>query len=382
MQTQFDVSAEQAVIVPQSRLPGHIQALRRPEPLCRVSKFAFLIFDKTDLDQTQAFLTDFGLVTAKRTDQALRMRGAGTTPFIYIARKAKKSRFVGMVFEVAHLGDLERLRQAGHAQASDIAAGYGGQAIKLIDPAGFEVHVICGMTPVEPMLWQRKEPLPSNQLGAKQRINSALKPLLAPAQVLELSHCVMQVTNFAQMADWYMRYLGLLPSDVQYLPDGSPNLAFFRLDIGTTPTDHHTVVIAGGIKNAYLHSAYEVLDIDAMGQGQQYLRAKGWRHAWGLGRHLIGSQLFDYWFDPDGFELEHMADSDLLDNTIEPGYSPFDRKSLWMWGQDVPAHMAPPKNPLVIGRILLSVIKGQLDVRRLKQIVHNMSQKPRSWIKS
>jgi hypothetical protein len=90
--------------------------------------------------------------------------------------------------------------------------------------------------------------------------------------------------------------------------------------------------------------------------------------------------LFDYWFDPDGHEMEHMADSDRFDNTVQPGYSPFDRKSLWMWGQDLQPHMAPPKNPIVILGIIYAIASGALDKNRIKQIVSNMSRKPRSWI--
>ena len=119
------------------------------------------------------------------------------------------------------------------------------------------------------------------------------------------------------MADWYLRVLGLIPTDVQYLADGSPNLAFCRLDLGEQPADHHTLVLVGGIEEKYEHSAYEVVDLDALGQGQQVLRAQGHRHMWGIGRHVLGSQLFDYWFDPDGFEYEHYTDGDVFTADFE-----------------------------------------------------------------
>jgi hypothetical protein len=58
--------------------------------------------------------------------------------------------------------------------------------------------------------------------------------------------------------------------------------------------DHHTLVLVGALEDRYEHSAYEVVDLDALGQGQQVLRAAGWRHLWGIRRHVLGSQLFDY----------------------------------------------------------------------------------------
>jgi hypothetical protein len=380
MAVDASVRDEQTQVATSHERATWIQELVRPKPIFKAAGLAFLIFEKSDLERTERFLCDFGLVTAEKTDTLLRMRCAGTSPYIYIARKSKKSRFIGYAFLANTRQELDALVENSDAKPSSIADSAGGCAVMMVDPAGFEVHVVHGIKPVFELPPQRNQSASVNTAHQTLRVNQAVRPELAPAQVLALSHCVLQTCNFAIMAQWYMRTLGLIPSDVQYLPDGSPNLAFLRLDLGTTPTDHHTIVIAGGVKNAYLHSAYEVADLDAIGQGQQYLRAKGWRHAWGLGRHYLGSQLFDYWFDPDGHEMEHMADSDRFDNTVQPGYSPFDRKSLWMWGQDLQPHMAPPKNPIVILGIIYAIASGALDKNRIKQIVSNMSRKPRSWI--
>jgi hypothetical protein len=51
-----------------------------------------------------------------------------------------------------------------------------------------------------------------------------------------------------------------------------------------------------------------------------------------IGRHLIGSQIFDYWRDPDGFLVEHFIDSDMFGCTIEPGWSPLTASGLRQWG--------------------------------------------------
>jgi hypothetical protein len=54
-----------------------------------------------------------------------------------------------------------------------------------------------------------------------------------------------------------------------------------------------------------------------------------------VGRHIQGSQLFDYWRDPDGFLVEHFADGDMFDNTLEPGWAPFTATGLAQWGPPV-----------------------------------------------
>jgi hypothetical protein len=37
-----------------------------------------------------------------------------------------------------------------------------------------------------------------------------------------------------------------------------------------------------------------------------------YEHMWGIGRHLLGSQVYDYWADPWGRVHEHWADTDRL----------------------------------------------------------------------
>jgi hypothetical protein len=60
------------------------------------------------------------------------------------------------------------------------------------------------------------------------------------------------------------------------------------------------------------HAAYEVADLDDLMRGHQRLKEAG-RHAeWGVGRHILGSQVFDYWRDPWGHTLEHWTDGDLF----------------------------------------------------------------------
>jgi hypothetical protein len=43
------------------------------------------------------------------------------------------------------------------------------------------------------------------------------------------------------------------------------------------------------------------------------------------GRHIQGGTLFDYWHDPDGFLVEHLANGEMFNSTPEPGghCSPF-----------------------------------------------------------
>ncbi len=366
---------------PECQRPDHVQRVRRPEPLTKASQLAFLMFEKRDLGRAERFWHDFGLLTVSRTADRLVMRAAGSSPAVLVATRAKRSRYAGAAFLVPDGVDLPNVarQMGGHDVPAESVPG-GGRAIQLSDPDGNAVWLIQG--------WGRVDPLPlrapltndANALTQTRRVNATVRPPIEPARVGRLGHVVLQTTDFELMANWYMRMLGVVPTDVQYLPDGSPLLAFFRLDLGATPADHHTIVIAGGLEPRYEHSAWEVEDLDAFGQGQQVLRAQGHRHMWGIGRHVLGSQLFDYWYDPDGFEFEHYTDCDVFTADHETRYVPFGPASIWAWGDDVPPSMFPKKGPALLWKVFKLWRSGRLDLKRLLLSGKVVDAPARPWL--
>ena len=61
-----------------------------------------------------------------------------------------------------------------------------------------------------------------------------------------------------------------------------------------------------------MHAAFEVANLDDLMRGHAHLKAAQRHATWGVGRHILGSQVFDYWQDPWGHELEHWTDGDLF----------------------------------------------------------------------
>lgn len=361
--------------------PPHVQKLIRPAAWCKATKLAFLLFDKQDLAEAARFWSDFGLVQVSRTADQLVMRAADTSPAVVVARRAKSSRYVGAAFVVSPATDFGRLkRESGAVDLSPDQIPGGGVGVALKDPDGNAVWLIRD--------WGQTDPLPvrpplnrqMNTLGQMPRINATVRTAIEPAQVGRLGHVVLQTTDYATMSNWYMRHLGLIPTDVQYLPDGSPMLTFFRLDLGDQPADHHTVVIAGGIEARYEHSAWEVSDLDALGQGQQVLRANGHRHMWGIGRHVLGSQLFDYWYDGDGHEFEHYTDGDVFTADHETRYVPFSPASIWAWGDDVPASMFPKKSLTTLWKAVKLLREKKTSLSRLLMMGKAAEAPPRPWL--
>ena len=142
-----------------------------------------------------------------------------------------------------------------------------------------------------------------------------------PAEIERLGHVVLGTTRFRAALDWYLDTLGLIVSDFLHL-DGQrergPVMAFIRCDQGSVPADHHTLAMLLAPQTGYVHSAYQLTDLDEVAASGQYLRDRGYRHSWGIGRHIQGSQIFDYWRDPDRLMFEHYADGDVFDCT-RPG---------------------------------------------------------------
>jgi hypothetical protein len=76
--------------------------------------------------------------------------------------------------------------------------------------------------------------------------------------------------------------------------------------------------------------------------GQRVLREKGFVHAWGIGRHILGSQIFDYWQDPWGDNHEHYCDGDLFTADQPMGVHPVSREAMSQWGQPMPRSFTRP----------------------------------------
>ena len=315
---------------------------RHPAPTTKAQKLAYLLFELPDLEKAEKFLLDFGLKVAHREAHSLYMRGTGPEPFCYYARRGEKARFIGFGLEVKDVSELQKLKQlpgASDLQTLDYPGG--GQCVQLQDPSGFVVEAVCGQVPVAPL--SHRSALDLNYDLKTPRVNGTQRPPIAAPDVLKLGHVVMEVADFQATCGWYTQHFGFIPSDVQVLPDGSPAVVFMRLDLGDTPADHHTVAMAQGFMPTYSHSAYELVDADAVGMGQRVLRERGWKHAWGIGRHILGSQIFDYWQDPWGFKLEHYCDGDVFTSDAPMGVHPVSREAMSQWGQKMPASFTKPK---------------------------------------
>jgi catechol 2,3-dioxygenase-like lactoylglutathione lyase family enzyme len=306
---------------------------RSKNPIIKVHDLGWLEFEKPDLTRAATFAHDFGFSVTSRTADELHLRGAGVGAPCVIIRRAVRSRFVGVTFAAQDAADVIRLAHATGTSARPLPESLGGLAVELTDPSGLPVRVASGMHQLAAL--PAEAPRTFNFGNEVHRTNATQRPPRQPATVQRLGHVVLQTTRYRESLDWYLNHLGLIVSDFLYYPgqrERGPVMSFIRCDRGRTPADHHSLAMTLGPRNRYVHSAYQVCDLDAMAAGGKYLTDRGYRHSWGIGRHIQGSQIFDYWRDTDGFLVEHFSDGDMFDNTLQPGWAPMTASGLAQWG--------------------------------------------------
>jgi len=324
--THSDLHSEQGA------LPGE-QPGRAKNPVIKVRDLAWLEFNKRDLGRAETFAHAFGFATVSRTDARLVLRGSDPGTPAVIIHRADKPRYVGAAFKAADAADLVRLADAADSRVSALPEDLGGVSLDLTDPSGARVRVVSD-THELPAL--PSQPTMTLNFGHDlNRVNATQRPAREPARIQRLGHVVLQTTKYLETLNWYLDHLGMIVSDFKFFDgqrDLGPTMSFIRCDQGSTPTDHHTLAMTLGPRNRYVHSAYQVSDLDALAAGGEHLRELGYYRSWGIGRHIEGSQIFDYWRDPDGFLVEHFSDGDMFDSTLEPGWSPMTASGLAQWG--------------------------------------------------
>jgi len=358
--------------------PGSIELGRSASPIVKADKLLFVHFERPDLAKVEEYLCDFGLISIKRTDTDLFLRGTDPQPYIYRATRGPAARFLGLGFSVATGADLEKLAKATGRPIEQDAAPGGGSVVRLTDPEGVAVHVLHGYRTAEQL--PLRAAIPHNAPNGIVRVNDTQRPTLEPPQVTKLGHLVLETPDFDKSARWYMDTLGFIPSDVMCLPDGTPVGSFMRLDRGDEPSDHHTLFVAMGLESKVDHVAFEVVDLDAVEMGQQVMYAKRYRHAWGVGRHLLGSQIFDYWRDPWGQKHEHYADGDLFDSKQPAGYHVLDRAGLYQWGPDLPDDFIDARmTPRRLVTVLKAAISDKPRFRKMLALKSGFAKPGRAW---
>lgn len=222
--------------------------------------------------------------------------------------------------------DLEPLRQqAVRAGASFVAPPAGGDAdgFWIADPDGNPVQIKVAPNLSPPA----KRPTMSLDVPAGMQ-GAALRSQVQKVGPTRLAHLALFVTDFRRSLDFYMAVLGL------YLADMSNGIIGFTY--GRHGCDHHLVAMVQSAGGGLHHCSWEVAGVEHIGLIGQQARKAGFTNQWGIGRHVLGSNWFNYIEAPGGGWWEASFNIDYIPKGMPwPAQDHDPEDSFYLWGPDL-----------------------------------------------
>jgi catechol 2,3-dioxygenase-like lactoylglutathione lyase family enzyme len=279
-------------------------------------------------DQTvgQRFYQDFGLVDATGRDDAVRLRPGGLERPSVLLLPGPKKRLHHLAFAAPgaeYEATRRRLLERGTREVDPPpGAPEGGFWVR--DPDGHHVNIRPEQPPTPPA----DPPLALNSPGHVQRtLRRGAPEAGAPTAPRRLGHVLLFTPDMERELAFYTGALGMKLSD-----RSGKIVSFVRCS-----TDHHNLAFLTSERPGFHHGSFEVGSVDEIAMGAARMRDRGWHPAWGLGRHVIGSNFFFYIRDPWGSFAEYFFDLDYIpeDAPWEPRDWP-GQDALYRWGPECP----------------------------------------------
>ncbi|GKT51987.1 metapyrocatechase 2 [Colletotrichum spaethianum] len=337
-------------IMPEMRIPP----IHNDSTKVQLSRPAHIYVDHPDLAKFTEFAVDFGFIEEARTEEMVYFRGYGKDPYVYVACQSKdgKPRFRGAAFVAASQEEFDKAAKLEGARLGSMeSAPGGGKIITFNRPDETYFHVVFGQRerkvdqkeptathdnqgPLNKAFEKPRRVTEQTYAGAFQRYHPG------PALVHKLGHYGYVVPDFDNELLWYTSHFNFVPSDIlhHWDFDNLDVMVFLHLDLGEEFSDHHSFFMQRAephVKKAFCHhTSFEVADFDTQLLGHDWLAKKGWHCIWGVGRHVLGSQIFDYWADPSGFKVEHYVDGDIVNKHTPTTRSVVGPMSVW--GPEMP----------------------------------------------
>ena len=311
----------------------------------KVTDIAYARLRAPDLDLQSEFLENFGLVQSAKTNNAIYYRGTDPVHHLHITEKGEP-KFVGIAYHAASEDDLKTLAKVpGASGIENLDEPGGGKRVRLTEPNGYQIEVVHGIAAL-PAIETRRQKLNTGE-APLSRAGELMRLPKGPSHVKRIGHGVLMTPKFHETVGWFREMLGFVCSDDVYAGE-KDNLigSFNRCDRGDAYVDHHVFFCLNHAKTGLNHLSFEVPDIDDVAMGHDYLAQFGkYEHMWGIGRHVLGSQVYDYWADPWGRVHEHWADSDRLNLANGSNLVAAEEALTSQWGEAPPAKFIDHASP-------------------------------------
>lgn len=283
-----------------------------------------------DLETGRKFYAGMGLeARALGDDLVFRCPGRAQDQVRLIEGGRKRLTYVSFGTAARELPLLQRKLEAYGIRLADAPVKAGGGGMWFRDPDGDLVNVVAA--PDHP---QRRPPVAINNPGDFKRRGKRGAPHRdIEAKPRRLGHVLKFTRNLQRAIDFYTGPLGMK------LSDRIGGMAAFLRFGGDS--DHHTLALAQSQGTGLHHMSFEMGNLDQIQFCAQRMIEAGYRDAWGVGRHIYGSNYFHYIRDPWNSLVEFFWDIDFIPARAkwEVEDAKAGPESLYQW-----ATMPPPED--------------------------------------
>ena len=284
------------------------------------------VFSVPDLQVAQDFYIAFGL-DVRRDGDRLDLYAFGHAhcwASIFHAAELKQLQYLRYgIFAEDEAEFRQRVDAAGIGIAPHALGEPGGIWLRDSDGIAAQLVVAPKVSPSAKTVPSAVAPVPAGRGAAPSRSTAAK---VFPRN---LSHILRFTPDVPRMLAFSRDVLGLRLSD-----HSADIIAFIHTPHGS---DHHLVAFAKSHAPGLHHSSWDVGSIDEVGRGAEQMRNAGWGKGWGVGRHVLGSNYFNYVQDPWGSFCEYSCDIDFIAPDLDwPAADHPPQDSLYVWGPWVP----------------------------------------------
>ena len=146
-----------------------------------------------------------------------------------------------------------------------------------------------------------------------------------------MSHMALFTSDVTRSLDFHTNALG------GHLADRFAEIVSFTY--GSHDSDHDLLPLLAGGELGLRYTAWDTPGVKDFGRANTQLRAAGYSDHWDPGRHVLGSNYFNYTLDGFGQWWEFSARIDYIERNADWTIANFvDKDSLYLWGSDKPAY--------------------------------------------
>lgn len=295
-----------------------------------ITSLQYVALGIPDLKVGVDFYDAFGLETVERSDHvAMRCFGRAQDQIVLVETgRDRKLHHFSLGTDADGLLQIQHRLEARAIALLDPPYAGAPAGLWFRDPEGTLVNV----QQADPEPWLGLDAAPTiNRPGiVARRGEKGCPPFGLDPRPRRMGHFIMFARDVLAQSAFYCEALGFVLSD--RIVDGYA--AFMRLP---GDSDHHVLAMLASDAPGFHHASFEMANIDEAEVAAARLFSKGYKHAWGPGRHGVGSNYFHYFRDPWNGMCEYFHDMDFVPASFEWEAKEWTKKDgMFLWSADGP----------------------------------------------